>query len=188
MPFLSASSAQYADRERLRHLYEEHADMIRTLLIRLIGSQAEAEDLTQEVFLVAWKRLDLLERIPARSWLCGVAIKLSVTARRKARLRKFFSLEKVENLVDELTPDRSFEQRQAHIQVQELLSRMSEKKRTVFILFELHGMSGEEIAQALGCPIKTIWTRLFHARREFIQRLSQQQARELTLQDKEGSS
>ena len=37
----------------------------------------------------------------------------------------------------------------------------------MFVLYELEGLQGEEIARALGCPLKTVWTRLFHARRAF---------------------
>lgn len=44
---------------------------------------------------------------------------------------------------------------------------MAPKKREVFALFELEGLSGEEIAERVGCPIDTVWTRLFHARKEF---------------------
>ena len=49
-----------------------------------------------------------------------------------------------------------------------VLERMSPKKREVFALFELEGLSGEEIAARIGVPVNTVWTRLHHARREFI--------------------
>jgi len=45
---------------------------------------------------------------------------------------------------------------------------MAPKKREVFALFELEGLSGDEIAERLGCPVNTVWTRLHHARAEFV--------------------
>ena len=51
--------------------------------------------------------------------------------------------------------------------VRDILNSMSEKKRNVFILFELEGLPGAEVAEMVGCPLDTMWTRLFHARREF---------------------
>jgi RNA polymerase sigma-70 factor (ECF subfamily) len=47
------------------------------------------------------------------------------------------------------------------------LNRLGEKKRTVFVLFELEELSGEEIAALINCPVKTVWSRLASARIEF---------------------
>ena len=44
---------------------------------------------------------------------------------------------------------------------------MKPKHREVFVLFEVEGIPGEEIAERMGCPLNTVWTRLFHARKEF---------------------
>ena len=46
------------------------------------------------------------------------------------------------------------------------------------MLYELEGLSGEEIAQLVGCPLKTVWTRLFHARAEFQKHLKLSEAQE----------
>jgi len=51
--------------------------------------------------------------------------------------------------------------------VERVLERMSPKKRAVFALYELEGLSGEEIAEREGCPVNTVWSRLRHARIEF---------------------
>ncbi len=55
---------------------------------------------------------------------------------------------------------------------------MSEKKRTVLVLFELEGLSGEEIAATVGAPLKTVWTRLHAARREFLKALELERKRD----------
>src|SRR6185312_14550791 len=67
------------------------------------------------------------------------------------------------------TPEGQLQQAQAQVQVAKILERMRPKKREVFALFEIEGLSGEEIARRVGCPVDTVWTRLFHARKEFAQ-------------------
>ncbi len=157
-----------AARAELYRLFEAHAPFLRSALARLVGPFGDADDLLQEVFLVALRRSDVLAsaREP-RAWLYGVAIKLATASRRKARVRRFLGLEAAPELEAHGTPDTSFEKVEAARQVYAALDHLSEKKRTVFILFELEGLTGEEIAHAVGCPLKTVWTRLFHARKEF---------------------
>ena len=65
------------------------------------------------------------------------------------------------------TPLAAFEQTEATRRLYALLDKLPEKQRAVFVLFELEGSSGEQIAEAVGCPVPTVWTRLFHARKEF---------------------
>lgn len=76
-------------------------------------------------------------------------------------------LDAAECLPDERRPDTAFENQEACRRVYAALDRLSEKKRTVFILHELQELTGTEIAGLLGCPVRTVWTRLFHARRQF---------------------
>jgi len=64
-------------------------------------------------------------------------------------------------------PERALMRKDAQLQVSRILSHMRQKKRDVFVLFELEGLPGEEIARRLRIPVATVWTRLFHARREF---------------------
>ena len=65
-------------------------------------------------------------------------------------------------------PDEAFERAETRVQIAEILARLPHKKREVFALFELEGLSGDEIAERLGCPVNTVWTRLHHARQEFL--------------------
>jgi RNA polymerase sigma-70 factor (ECF subfamily) len=58
-----------------------------------------------------------------------------------------------------------------------LLARLSEKRRSTFILFEIEGYSGEEIAALENVPVATVWTRLHHARRELAERLRELEAK-----------
>jgi RNA polymerase sigma-70 factor (ECF subfamily) len=57
--------------------------------------------------------------------------------------------------------------------LEHLLSKMSEKRRVAFVLFEVEGYGGEEIAEILDVPVNTVWTRLHYARKEFFVLLAQ---------------
>lgn len=161
----------------VRLLYLEHASSLRLTLSRLAGNTLDPDDLLQEVFVVAMRKARDLGRADSRkAWLCGVAVKVATTRRRTARLLKFFGLAEAEQFASPESPQRTLEQRYASMRVAQVLQGMSDAKRTVFVLFEQQGYSGEEIAQALGIPLKTVWTRLFHARRAFEQELARLQA------------
>ncbi len=165
----------------VRLLYVEHAPALRLTLARLAGTTLDPDDLLQEVFVVAMRKSADLARADSRkAWLCGVAVKVATTRRRTARLLTFLGLKDAEQHASPESPQRSLEQRYASVRVQQVLSALSEAKRTVFVLYEQQGFTGEEIAQALSIPLKTVWTRLFHARKEFekeLQRLELIEAR-----------
>jgi RNA polymerase sigma-70 factor (ECF subfamily) len=161
-----ALAEQARTRLDLRALYDEHGDRLRAAILRLGAPWADCEDLLHDVFIVALRKQREFEgRSAATTWLYGITIKIVAGARRRARLRRFLGLGEVTDAA--LATRGLFEQSEAHEVVYRVLDRMAHKKRTVFILFELEGLSGEEIAAALGCPLKTVWTRLHHARREF---------------------
>jgi RNA polymerase sigma-70 factor, ECF subfamily len=177
------------DSSSQRRLFDAHADFVRRLAVRLGVAPAEADDLVQEVFLVAFRKLRSFDparyaagdgsRLPAeRAWLYAIALRVAASARRRARLRRLWGFGEVEDPVDPATPASVLEVAEARRRVLRLVEGMSEKKRTVFLLFELEGLSGHEIARIVGAPLKTVWTRLFHARREFAKQLARDEARE----------
>jgi RNA polymerase sigma-70 factor (ECF subfamily) len=162
----------------LRRLYEAHAEFVRRVVARLGGPHADVEDLVHDVFLVAWKRLDSFEgRSAETTWLFGIALRVVAAARRRASVRRFLGIGEVEP-VDRRTPASAFEHREASRELYRILDRMAERKRAVFILYELEGLPGEEIATIVGCPLKTVWTRLHHARKEFARQVGLREARE----------
>jgi RNA polymerase sigma-70 factor (ECF subfamily) len=154
------------DAPSVQALYEEHVDYVRTLVARLLGPAVDPDDVTQEVFIVAWRRIRRFDGENARAWLRKIAIHLAASYRRRARVRRFFGPETAGTLLDSRTPERVAQASEETRLAYSLLETMSPKRRTVFILFELQGLTGEEIAVALGCPLETVRTRLFHARRE----------------------
>lgn len=150
-----------------QQLYLAHVDTVRRVLARLLGPRFDVSDALQDVFVVALQKRDSYsgQALPS-TWLHAIAQRVALSTRRRARLRAFLGMDAASEVSGGQTPQQLFEDREASEQLYALLDRLSEKKRTVWILYELEEMSGEQIAEIVGCPVKTVWTRLFHARRE----------------------
>jgi RNA polymerase sigma-70 factor, ECF subfamily len=172
-----AAAASALTLDDVRRLYVAHAAGLRLTLQRLAGPGLDPDDLVQEVFVVALRKSsDLAAADSPAAWLFGVAAKVAATRRRSSTWKRWLGLDSAQELASAESPSRSLEQKQASELVQAALEVLSVAKRDVFVLFELQGLSGNETAQALGIPLKTVWTRLFYARREFaaeVQRLEQ---------------
>jgi RNA polymerase sigma-70 factor (ECF subfamily) len=150
----------------VHRLYAEHAAELRLALARLCGRGVDGDDLLQEVFVVALRRLPELTRARSdRAWLYGVAVKLASGQRRRLRMRRWLGLEDQDELASAESPSRTLEQKEASILLQRALDTLPGAKRDVIVLFELQGLTGDEIATALSIPVATVWTRLFHARK-----------------------
>ena len=160
-------------------LYRQSAPLIRSMLSRIAGLTADPDDLLQEVFLIALRRSEVLQSqdFPER-WLYRVAINVALSHRRRTKLRQFLHLDAFQDVASDWTPVIVLEKKEARSQVLQILEKISDRKRMVFVLFELEGLSGEEIAEVVGCPLKTVWTRLHYARRDFLKQLGRAQRAE----------
>jgi RNA polymerase sigma-70 factor (ECF subfamily) len=168
-PALDAGAA--AERQRqladFETFYLEHVELVRRVVARLLGPHAGIDDAIQEVFIIAFrKRASFAGHSKPSTWLYSIAQRVALAARRQIRLRAWLGLEAAPEPSDLMTPDTVFEQRAAAAELYRLLDQLAEKKRTVWILHELEGLPGKTIAAIVGCPLETVWTRLYHARRE----------------------
>jgi RNA polymerase sigma-70 factor, ECF subfamily len=150
-----------------QQFYLEHVGFVRRVVARLAGPYADVDDAIQEVFLIALrKREGFVGDAAPSTWLYGIAQRVVLAARRRGRLRRFLGLDVAPERADERTPHHIFEHNESSRRLYALLDRLSDKKRTVFILHEIEELPGEAIARIVGCPLSTVWTRLHHARRE----------------------
>jgi len=143
----------------------------------LSGLTGDADDLAQEVFLVVRRKLPEFDGANLPAWLYRITARTVSDWRRRAwfrhlwRGRRQIRLERLEASTP--GPARELEQAEARRLLQGLLHCLSPKLRTVLILFEIEGYSGEEIAKLQRIPHATVRTRLHLARREFV-RLTRQ--------------
>lgn len=155
----------------LQRLYYEHAPFVRALARHLLGSTGDSDDVTQEVFVLAWKKLQTCQVHALRAWLAEITVRVVSGARRRAWFVRTLGLEHAREEIDWNTPEQAAENREALRELDAALRCMSERLRTVFVLFEVHGFSGQEVAEMLQCSLNSVHTRLFRARREFFARV-----------------
>jgi RNA polymerase sigma-70 factor (ECF subfamily) len=164
------------DARSLDELFREHGRDVYRIVRRLLGpraTEADVEDLTQQVFFLAHRDRDRFRGESAPStWLYSVASHAVLTHFRGLRRRQRFlgSLTQIMRVGLRGAPDPEAvaSDRQDLDRAARCLERLSPEKRVVFVLFELEGLSGRQIAEALDLKESTVWTRLHHARREIV--------------------
>jgi RNA polymerase sigma-70 factor (ECF subfamily) len=162
-----ASAEQAADgRVRLEQMFRAHHELIWRTLRRLGLPPEIAADATQQVFLIAAERMTDIRFGSERAFLVGTALRLARTIVRRNRRMDLDEDMDLRvgggRLAEELT-----EQRRAVELMDRVLSRMDSDLLTVFVLFELEGVSTVEIATLLGIPKGTAASRLRRAREAF---------------------
>ena len=153
-------------------LYDQWFHPVSRWARALGGPEADLDDLTQEVFLVVRRKLEAFDGRNLAGWLYAITARTVSDQRRRAWFRNIFrrprDIELADFADDEPDPEAALSRKQSERQLYHLLDGMSEKRRTAFLLYEVEGHSGEEIAQLLSVPVATVWTRLHHARKEFL--------------------
>lgn len=158
-------------------LFRRHRTDVGRLVYRMLGPTPDAEDVVQEVFLQVHKSLgEFRGQAKFSTWLHRVTVNVVLMVRRAARSRPVFAGEPVNDTEPDrrLLPDEDAQRRQRVAAFRRLLDRLAEKKRTVFELHELEGISPAEIAQIVDAPVLTVRTRLFYARRELAEMMRQE--------------
>jgi len=149
-----------------RALYQSHVDRLWRFARRLGVPPSEVEDVVQDVFVVAHRRLVEFDgAVPVTTWLYAIAFRTAKAHRRRwlrGRLARLvgFAPEPGRG------PDADQDRRDAEAELAEILDQMSPKKRTVLVLHELEDLDGPAIAAILECSVHTVWSRLRLAREE----------------------
>lgn len=160
---------QAGDERAFERLFQRHRGSVTRLVYRMLGPSAELEDLVQEVFLQVLRSLHgFRDEARFSTWLYRVALNVVLMHRRAAGRRpRLVDEAKAEPAID-VAPSahEALETRRRAEAFHALLARLSEKKRTVFVLHELEGLTPARIGEIVGAPVLTVRTRLFYARRE----------------------
>lgn len=160
---------------RLEQVYEQWADYVWRMLQRLGVRQADLEDVCHDVFLVAHRRFSEFDgRVGVNAWLFGICLRLAANYRRRSRHRRDHSSAALDDASGlraptALEPDQQLLRRQAEARVQVVLGGMDLTKRAVFLMYEIEGLSCLQVAEQLGVPVGTVYSRLHAARRYFEQ-------------------
>jgi len=151
--------------------------------LRALGApEADREDIAQEVFLVARRRLATFDGGNLPGWLYRIAQLTTRHHRRRlwwrTKLLRRWSSDATTDVVDRRTPGSNLESKDAQRLLHDLVGRIAESRRATFLLFELEGYIGEDIARIQDIPVNTVWTRIHHARKDFLALVAELNARE----------
>lgn len=146
----------------------EHSTRVYRLAYRLTGNRADAEDLTQEVFLRVFRSLSTYQPGTFEGWLHRITTNLFLDqARRRGRVRMETLGDAAELLpasVEGGSPERRFEHANLDLDVQAALDALSPEFRAAVVLCDIEGLSYEEIATTLGVSMGTVRSRIHRAR------------------------
>lgn len=168
---------QSGDERAFERLFQRHRASVTRLVYRMLGPSAELEDLVQEVFVQVLRSLHgFRDEARFSTWLYRVALNVVLMHRRATGRRpRLVDEAKGEPPID-VAPSahEALETRRRAEAFHALLGRLSEKKRTVFVLHELEGLTPARIGEIVGAPVLTVRTRLFYARRELLAQLEEE--------------
>ena len=159
-------------------VYRRYFDDVERWFRALGAPSSEIEDLAQEVFIVVRRKLasrEVVMNVPG--WLYTIAQRTWRDHRRRSWFRHLFVLRAplpTDRLASpSMIPDRAYEVTEGWALARQVLAKMDLHRRVAFVLFEIEGYSGDEIATLQSVPIATVWTRLHKARHEFVAGIAQ---------------
>jgi len=160
------------DKTAWRDLHRTYYPIAAAFLRKLGVKEGDLDDTLQELFVTLYRHLSSFRgEAELKTWLYRLCATQAGKARRRSRmwgtmLRVLHRESDGEPLA---SPEWSHEQ--AKQKVDEALDRMKPDERLVFVLFEMEGMKGDQIAKIADCPVATVWRRLHYARQAFCEAL-----------------
>lgn len=169
-------AVQAGDVAAFDELITKYRGRVYGVVYNMTSNREDAADLTQDAFIKAFQSINRFQgQSSFFTWLYRIAINSTLTHLRKNRLRTFFSLEKVdeedrpsaeviEALTDNTGADRDTLVHELQERLNEAMQKLSIKHRTVVTLFEIDGLSHQEIAEVMNCSVGTVRSRLHYAK------------------------
>jgi len=167
---------QAGDVAAFDRLILKYRERVLGIVYHLTSNREDAADLTQDTFIKAFQSIN---RFGGQSsfftWLYRIAVNTALSHLRKHRLRSFFSLEMMDTdqpvsreiiaaLTDTSGAERDTYARELQEKLNEAMQKLSTKHRTVVTLFEIEGLSHQEIAEIMDSSVGTVRSRLHYAK------------------------
>jgi RNA polymerase sigma-70 factor, ECF subfamily len=172
---------QAGDGLAFREMFRNHRADVARLALRMTSRPGDLEDLVQEVFLQVYRSIkDFRGQSRFSTWLYRVTVNVVLMQRRAAKSRPILqeAPDDAFGMDSRGLPDDQVARGRRVTAFYRLLDRLSDKKRAVFVLHELEGLSPTEVAKVVSAPVLTVRTRLFYARRELLEMLREEPALE----------
>jgi RNA polymerase sigma factor (sigma-70 family) len=159
------------DRQAFEALYHRYAQRLYRYLSKLISQRELIEEVLDDVMMVVWQnasRYNHTSRIS--TWMFGIAYHKALKAlARSSNQSRDVPLAMPEDWIDREGPDGAMTRQELHRTLARALETLPPELRAVVELTFYQGCSYQEIAEITGCPVNTVKTRMFHARRRLAQ-------------------
>jgi len=167
---------QAGDVAAFDRLIVKYRERVYGIVYNMTSNREDAADLTQDAFIKAFQSI---HRFGGQSsfftWLYRIAVNSTLSHLRRVRLRSFFSLERIDSeepiskeiiaaLTDKVGAERDTYVRELQEKLNDAMQKLSIKHRTVVTLFEIDGLSHQEIAEVMDCSVGTVRSRLHYAK------------------------
>ncbi len=155
------------DLEALGEIFERHYATVYRTAAFITGENAAAEDIAQECFLRVHRYAGRIDTsLPLGPWLYRVTVNLSYTYITRQRWRKIPLGDVIDRLMSPAGqwPDHAAEHHEMESELRQAVRELSMNQQVVIVMHYLNGLSLEEIAEALNCPVGTVKSRLHYAR------------------------
>lgn len=164
--------AARSDPEAFAEVVLRYQDRLYNYLYRMTGSREDAQDLTQEAFVRAYRALPRFNlEAPFRPWLYKIATNLAIN-HLKGRKPSIVLEEYVPSPPNEYSPERQVEAAETQRLVSQAIAQLPEHYRSVVLLRHVEELSYEEIARTLDLPLGTAKVRLHRARAALQEKLT----------------
>lgn len=167
--------AQGGSTQAFETLVSRYRGRIYAMTLNMTGNDADAWDLSQEVFIKSWRSLPRFEaRSQFFTWLYRITHNVFIDFVRKRKIQGPEFNDELGNVPAAGAPtaprrapepDRAMENRELGVRIKKALEQLSPEHRTVVLLKEVDGLSYQEIADTVGCAPGTVMSRLFNARK-----------------------
>ncbi len=158
-------------------LVRKYRERLYGIIYNLTSNREDAADLTQEAFIKAFSSINRFRGNSAFfTWLYRIGVNTALSHLKRNRFRRFFSLEHIQEegsnaqVLETLAAKHKSEKGALLSELQEKLNeamqKLSSKHRTVVVLFEIEGLSHQEIADIVGCSVGTVRSRLHYAKQQ----------------------
>jgi RNA polymerase sigma-70 factor (ECF subfamily) len=166
-------AAQAGDGLAFERLYRAHVGRVHALALRLTGDPARAEELVQDAFVRAWKKLPSFRGESSfATWMHRLTVNVFLLDARSVRRRM------LREIPDDGVADSAGTRRAVHldqedrIDLEQAIARLPDGARVAFVLYDVYGYSHDEIAAMSGVAAGTIRAQLHRARRRLLEALN----------------
>ena len=159
---MNKDSGHKSDEMTFKEVFDRYYESIRNFLYYKSGDKNLAEDLTQESFLILWKKRENIDPDKVKSYLYTIANNLFLNEVKHQKVVLKFQQQKPQHIVKQ-TPQFLMEEQEFQHQLEKAIADLPEKNRIVFLMNRIEKLTYREIAERLGLSVKAVEKRMHKA-------------------------